>query len=66
AFCRCMPPALMDMPHLKIDGETMTARAALSELTARTGTGQTIAGIIEAHGVRALTTPNEGRFRADR
>ena len=66
AFCRSLPPALMDMPHLKVDGDAMTPRAALSELAQGTAAGRTIARILETHGVLELTTPNEARFRRDR
>jgi len=63
AFCASMPPALMDMPHLKIDGDPVTPRAALSELERGTEQGQHIARIIAEHGICALTAPDEARFR---
>lgn len=63
AFSASMPPPLMDMPHLKVDGSPATPREALSELEANTEKGQLIARVIEEEGVVGLTTPNESRFR---
>lgn len=63
AFCASMPPALMDMPHLRVDGSPVTPREALSELEQGTVKGQRIARTIEEQGVSALTRPNEARFQ---
>lgn len=66
AFCKSLPAALMDMPHLKVDGEAMTPRAALVELAGRTPRGEAIAALIEARGICELMAPDEARFRQDR
>jgi fatty-acyl-CoA synthase len=58
-----MPPALMDMPHLRVDGSPVTPREALSELEQGTVKGQRIVRIIEEQGVSVLTRPNEARFQ---
>ena len=63
AFCASMPPALLEMPHLKLDGQPVTPREVLGELEKGSERGQLIAGIIEQQGVCGLTTPNEARFR---
>ena len=66
AFCKSLPAALMDMPHLKVDGEAMTPRTALSELTGRTPAGEALGAIIAARGICELMAPDEARFRKDR
>lgn len=63
AFCASLPSALLDTPHLKLDGRPVTPREALGALEKGSEQGQHIARIIEAHGVCGLTTPNEARFR---
>ncbi|MBR1202997.1 MULTISPECIES: class I adenylate-forming enzyme family protein [unclassified Bradyrhizobium] len=63
AFCASMPPALFDMPHLKIDGKSAAPREVLAELEEGTDRGRTFARMIEEQGICALTTPNESRFR---
>mgnify|MGYP000980426483 CR=1 FL=1 len=63
AFCASMPPALMDMPHLRVDGSPVTPREALSELEQGTVKGERLARTIEEQGVSALTRPNEARFQ---
>ena len=66
AFCKSLPAALMDMPHLKVDVEAMTPRTALSELTGRTPAGEALGAIIAARGICELMAPDEARFRKDR
>jgi len=63
AYCASMPPALMDVAHLKVDGAPMTPRDALREIGQRSATGQRIAAIVEERGIVELTKPNEARFR---
>jgi long-chain acyl-CoA synthetase len=63
SFCASMPPALMDVPHLKLDGTAMSPRAALAELEKGGEIGRRIAAVIESSGVVELTKPNEARFR---
>jgi long-chain acyl-CoA synthetase len=63
AFCASMPPGLMDMPHLRIDGRPATPREVLSELERSTEQGQHIAQILEEQGLSALTRPSEARFQ---
>ena len=63
SFCASMPPELMDVPHLKLDGTAMRPRAALVELEKGSEIGRRIAAVIESSGVVELTKPNEARFR---
>ena len=63
SFCASMPPALMDVPHLKLDGTGMSPRAALAELEKGSEVGRRIAVLIESSGIVELTKPNEARFR---
>jgi len=63
SFCASMPPALMDVPHLKLDGTAMSPRAALAELEKGSEIGRRIVAVIESSGVVELTKPNEARFR---
>jgi len=63
SFCASMPPALMDVPHLKLDGAPMTPLAALAELEKNGEIGRRIAAVIESGGIVELTKPNEARFR---
>jgi long-chain acyl-CoA synthetase len=63
AFCASMPSALMDMPHLRIDGKPATPREVLSELERSTERGQRIARTVEEQGLSALTRPSEARFQ---
>jgi acyl-CoA synthetase (AMP-forming)/AMP-acid ligase II len=63
AFCASMPPALLDMPHMKLDGTPVTPREALSDLEQGTERAQRIVDVIVAQGIIALTAPNEARFR---
>jgi acyl-CoA synthetase (AMP-forming)/AMP-acid ligase II len=63
SFCASMPPALMDVPHLKHDGTAMSPRAALAELENGSEVGRRIAALIESCGIVELTKPNEARFR---
>lgn len=63
AFCASMPPALLDVSHLRVHGAPLTPRAASNELKQATPQGREIARIIEAEGITALTRPNEARFR---
>ena len=63
AFCASMPSALMEMPHLRIDGKPATPREVLSELERSTERGQRIARTIAEQGLSALTRPSEARFQ---
>jgi acyl-CoA synthetase (AMP-forming)/AMP-acid ligase II len=63
AFCASMPPALLDMPHMKLDGTPVTPREALSDLEQGTERAQRMVDVIVAQGIIALTAPNEARFR---
>ena len=64
AFCDSLPPKLLDVPHLKVDGETMTPRDALRELENMTETGERLSTLIDEFGIVGLTKPTEARFRA--
>lgn len=63
AFCASLPPALMALPHLRVDGAPVTPCEALRALGAGSALGRRIAGIVEVHGVVELTRPDEARFR---
>lgn len=63
SFCASMPPALMDVPHLKLDDTGMSPRDALAELEKGSEVGRRIAALIESSGIVELTKPNEARFR---
>ena len=63
SFCASMPPALMDVPHLKVDGTAMSPRSTLAELEKGSEIGRRIAAVIESSGIVELTKPNEARFR---
>jgi len=63
AWCASMPPALMDVAHLKVDGAPMTPRDALQAIEQGSGAGRRIAAIVEEEGIVALTRPAEARFR---
>ena len=63
AWCASMPPALMDVAHLKVDGAPMTPRDALQAIEQGSGAGRRIAAIVEEGGIVALTRPAEARFR---
>jgi len=58
-----MPLALMDLPHLKLDGVALSPRAALAELENGSETGKRIAAVIDCQGIVEMTKPNEARFR---
>lgn len=63
SFCASMPLALMDLPHLKLDGVALSPRAALAELENGSETGKRIAAVIDSQGIVEMTKPNEARFR---
>jgi acyl-CoA synthetase (AMP-forming)/AMP-acid ligase II len=63
AFCASMPPALLDRPQLKVDGQALSPRAALVELEGASPLGRRIAEIVEHKGVVEMTKPDEARFR---
>lgn len=64
AFCDSLPPKLLDVPHLKVDGEAMTPRAALREMSEDTAIGRRLSALIADSGIVGLTKPTEARFRA--
>ncbi len=63
AWCASMPPALMDVAHLKVDGAPTTPRDALQAIEQGSDAGRRIAAIVEEEGIVALTRPDEARFR---
>lgn len=63
AFCASMPPELLDLPHLRVDGEPVTPRAALASLEEDGALWRRIAAIVDRDGIVALTRPDEARFR---
>jgi len=60
----CMPAALMDVPHLRLNGEPLSPRDALQALQRDDETGRRVAQIVAQDGVAALLRPNEARFRS--
>jgi hypothetical protein len=58
-----MPPALLDRPHLKLDGVALTPRHALAAIGSGSDLGRHIAEVVAAGGIVALTQPDEARFR---
>lgn len=63
AFVASLPPALLEVPHLRVDGAPFTPREALRALEADTDVWRRMAAIIGEQGVTALTRPDEARFR---
>lgn len=63
AYCASMPPALMDVAHLKVDGVAMTPRDALREIEQGGTIGRRIEQIVAESGIVELTRPDEARFR---
>ena len=63
AYCASMPPALLDIALLKIDGVAATPREALRDIEQGTERGLRLAAIVEDGGIVALIKPNEARFR---
>jgi len=58
-----MPPALMDVAHLKPDGAPMTPREALGQIEQGGDTGRRLEAIVRERGIVELTRPDEARFR---
>ena len=58
-----MPPALMDVGHLKVDDVATTPRDALREIERDSEAGRRISAIIAERGIVGLTRPDEARFR---
>lgn len=63
AFCASMPPAVLDVPHLRVDGAPTTPRDALIALGQGDARWDRISAIIDERGVVELTRPDEARFR---
>lgn len=63
SFCASMPSALMDVPHLKLEGAALTPRDALAEIEKGSETGRRLAAVIDKGEIVELTKPNEARFR---
>lgn len=63
AFCASMPEALLDKPHLKLDGSALTPREALAAIRADNALGRRLGERVAEAGIVALTQPDEARFR---
>ncbi len=63
AYCASMPPALLDVPHLRVDGAMVTPRDALHALEQGNVAGQRLAAIVAERGIVEMTKPDEARFR---
>ncbi|MGL6110483.1 MAG: class I adenylate-forming enzyme family protein [Rubrivivax sp.] len=63
AFCSSMPPALLERPHLRLDGQALTPRAALAAIEAGSALGRRVVEVVAAGGIVALLQPDEARFR---
>ena len=63
AYCASMPPALMDVAHLKLDGASMTPREALGQIEQGSDTGRRLEVTVRERGIVELTRPDEARFR---
>ena len=59
-----LPPTLMAVPHMKVDGVAMTPRDALRAVDEGTASGRRLIEIVQTQGIVALTRPDEARFRA--
>ncbi len=64
AFIASLPPALLERPHFKLDGEPLTPRAALSAIEAGDARGRRLDGVIAEGGIVALLRPDEARYRS--
>jgi acyl-CoA synthetase (AMP-forming)/AMP-acid ligase II len=63
AFAASMPPALLGVPLLRVDGRSLSPRDVLALLEAGGEQWARIASIVSGRGVIELTRPDEARFR---
>ena len=63
AFVDSLPPALLDRPHLRLEGQALSPREAVAALAAGSALGRRLEEAIAAGGIVALLRPDEARFR---
>jgi steroid-24-oyl-CoA synthetase len=65
AFCSSMPPELLDLDHLRLDGAALTPRAALREMVDGTDRGRKLRLLVAEQGIVELLKPDESRFKTE-
>ncbi|MDH5341028.1 MAG: hypothetical protein OEW22_14695, partial [Rubrivivax sp.] len=63
AYVDSLPPALLDRPQLRLDGQPLSPREAVAALASASAQGRRLEQIVAAEGIVALLRPDEARFR---
>ena len=63
AYVDSVPPALLDRPQLRLDGQPLSPREAVAALASASAQGRRLEQIVAAEGIVALLRPDEARFR---